>query len=64
MAPQVLERTQQWAAQQGWTQAPWFKDAMQALSTGGLAKLKELQKAGVVPVAFVAGIEGMEGDGR
>jgi tyrosyl-tRNA synthetase len=27
---------------------------MDALSTGGLAKLKELQKAGVVPAAFVA----------
>jgi hypothetical protein len=54
MAPQMLAKTEQWAAQKGWTQAPWFKSAMDALSSGGLAKLKELQKAGVVPAAFVA----------
>jgi hypothetical protein len=54
MAPQALAETERWAAQKGWTQAPWFKSAMDALSTGGLAKLKELQKAGVVPAAFVA----------
>jgi hypothetical protein len=36
------------------TQAPWFAPAMRAIAEGGLAKLKTLIKAGVVPAALLA----------
>jgi hypothetical protein len=54
MAPQLLQRTEQMAAQHGWTQAPWYGQMMNALGTGGLGALKELVAKGVVPVAVLS----------
>lgn len=62
MAPQALEKTQAWAAKEGWTQAPWFETAMKGLAEGGLAKLKELVAQGAVPVVFMASLGGAMGD--
>ena len=56
MAPQALDKTRLWAANTGWSIAPWFPIAMEALAKGGLQELDRLQRAGVVPVAFITGV--------
>ncbi|MCS6944185.1 MAG: hypothetical protein RMK97_02010 [Sutterellaceae bacterium] len=58
VAPQVLAKTREFSKKYGWTEAPWFEAAMKALSEGGLPKLRELQRAGIVPVGFVALVAG------
>ena len=62
MAPAALEKTQKWAQKTGWTEAPWFETAMKGLAEGGLAKLKELQAAGVVPAVFLTDLASIMGE--
>jgi hypothetical protein len=56
VAPEILRRTEEWAQKSGDAQAPWFRTAMEILASKGLAGLKEAQRAGIVPVAFVAAV--------
>jgi hypothetical protein len=63
IAPQQLAVVEQFAAQHGMTQAPFYKPMMQALSTGGLAALKDLVAKGIVPVAALGVItSAMQGE--
>jgi hypothetical protein len=63
IAPQQLAVVEQFAAQHGMTQAPYYRTMMEALSTGGLAALKDLVAKGVVPVAaFTAVVQTMQGE--
>lgn len=58
LAPQLLSTTEALAAKHGWNTAPYYRPMMEALSTGGLAKLKELVAKGIVPAAAFATIAG------
>jgi hypothetical protein len=59
MAGEVLTRVNEFSAKNGWTQAPWFRPMMEGLRDGGLPKLKELVKAGVVPAFAFTAIGGL-----
>ena len=56
VGPQLLEHSRAVAEQYGFTQAPFYRPMMEALSTGGLAALKELVAKGIVPVAALSAI--------
>jgi hypothetical protein len=61
MSPQLLAKTEKWAAENNLTQAPWYRPMMEALSTGGLTKLKELVEKGIVPVVALGALGAMTG---
>lgn len=62
MSPQLLAKTEEFAAANNLTQAEWYRPMMEALSTGGIEKLKELVKQGIVPVVALGIIGSLEGE--
>jgi hypothetical protein len=59
LAGEVLKTVEAQAAKHGWTQAPWFRPMMEGLRDGGLPRLKELVRQGVVPVVALTAIGGL-----
>lgn len=59
IAPKQLDVVRRFVAEQGWTAAPYYEPMMKALATGGLAKLEELVKAGVVPVVVFGSVKSL-----
>jgi hypothetical protein len=56
IGPGMLKSVEDFAAAKGYSTAPCYRPMMEALSTGGIAKLKELVKAGTVPVVAFSAI--------
>lgn len=50
----VLDTVTALAAKNGWTKAEWFQPMMEGLRDGGIPRLKQLVKQGIVPAAFMA----------
>lgn len=56
IAAQSLGVVENFAKQQGWTSAPYYRPMMEALRDGGLPALKDLVAKGIVPAATFAAI--------
>jgi len=56
MAPELLAKANEWSAKNGFTQAEWYRPMMEGLAQGGIARLKELVKQGVVPVVALSAL--------
>lgn len=54
--PSMLNAVDSMAQRTGMTQAPWYRPMLEALSQGGLPRLQELVKQGVVPVSALAAL--------
>lgn len=64
IAPQLLATVEKHAAQNGWSQADWYRPMMEGLAQGGIAKLKELVKQGIVPVVALGVVGSLMGQGQ
>jgi len=56
MGPKLLQAAEDFATKKGMQSAPWYRPMMEALSTTGLAGLKELVAKGIVPVSALAAV--------
>lgn len=62
IAPQLLATVEKHAATNGWTQASWYRPMMEALASGGIAKVKELVSKGIVPVVALGAVGALSGE--
>lgn len=55
-AAEILARVESFAQKNGMTQAEWYRPLMEGLARGGLAEVKRLHKAGIIPAVALAAI--------
>ena len=56
MAEEALNKTLEYVKDKNWTQAKWYKPMMEGIRDGGIPRLKELVKQGIVPAFAGVGI--------
>ena len=57
VAPDYLRTVEEHSAKNDWLSAPFYKPMMEGLAEGGLPRLKELVKQGVVPAAVFTAVD-------